>query len=87
MYSWLFFQEYISCEKDFTDIGTTIITNNVFSTDKILVDIALENKEVDRIRTDNITLEPGQYLLGVYNNADYEKLEASILSQVGIPTN
>ena len=77
------FSGIISCEKDFTDIGTTIITNNVFSTDKILVDIELENKEVDRIRTDNVTLEPGQYLLGVYNSADYEKLEASILSQVG----
>jgi len=75
----------ISCEKDFTDIGTTIITNSVFSTDKILVDIELENKEVERVRTDNITLEPGQYLLGVYNSVDYEKLEASILSQVGIP--
>lgn len=75
----------ISCEKDFTDIGTTIIANSVFSTDKILVDIELENKEIDRVRTDNITLEPGQYLLGVYNSVDYEKLEASILSQVGIP--
>ena len=80
------FSGILSCEKDFTDIGTTIITNNVFSTDKILVDIELENKEVDRIRTDNVTLEPGQYLLGVYNSADYEKLEASILTQVGIPT-
>jgi hypothetical protein len=84
------FSGIISCEKDFTDIGTTIITNNVFSTDKILVDIELENKEVDRIRTDNINLSTGQYgqyLLGVYNNASYEKLEASILSQVQLATN
>ena len=84
------FSGIISCEKDFTDIGTTIISNNVFSTDKILVDIALENKEVDRIRTDNINLasgQYGQYLLGVYNNASYEKLEASILSQVELATN
>ena len=51
-----------------------------------MVDVELENKEIDRLRTDNITLEPGQYLLGVYNSVDYEKLEASILSQVGIPT-
>ena len=66
---WVVFSGIISCEKDFTDIGTTIISNNVFSTDKILVDIALENKEVDRIRTDNINLasgQYGQYLLGVY---------------------
>ncbi len=81
------FSGIISCEKDFTDIGTTIISNNVFSTDEILVDIELENKEVDRIRTDNVTLEPGQYLLGVSNSADYEKLEASILSQVQLATN
>ena len=80
------FSGIISCEKDFTDIGTSIIQNNVFSTNSILVDIALENKPIERYRADNISMEPGQYLLGVYNNADYEKLEASILSQVGIPS-
>ena len=83
------FSGIISCEKDFTDIRTTIITNNVFSTDNVLVDIEIENKEVDRFRTDNINLSTGQYgqyLLGVYNNANYEKLEASILSQVQLPS-
>lgn len=80
------FSGIISCEKDFTDIGTSIIQNNVFSTNSILVDIALENKPIEGYRADNISVEPGQYLLGVYNNADYEKIEASILSQVGIPS-
>ena len=83
------FSGIISCEKDFTDIRTTIITNNVFSTDNVLVDIEIENKEVDRFRTDNINLSTGQYgqyLLGIYNNANYEKLEASVLSQVQLPS-
>lgn len=78
------FSGIISCEKDFTDIGTTIIKNNVFSTDNVLVDISIENKPVESFRADNISLEPGQYLLGVYNSTDYEKLEASILSQIAI---
>ena len=78
------FSGIISCEKDFTDIGTTIISNNVFSTNNVLVDIKIENKPVESFRADNISLEAGQYLLGVYNKADYEKLEASILSQIGI---
>lgn len=81
------FSGIISCEKDFTDIGTTIIKNNVFSTDYVLVDLKIENKAVESFRTDNISIEPGQYLLGVYNNTDYEKMEASILSQVGGSTN
>ena len=79
------FSGIISCEKDFTDIGTSIIKNNIFSTESVLVDIAVENKPIERMRADNINVEPGQYLLGVYNNADYQKLEASLVSQVVLP--
>ena len=84
------FSGIISCEKDFTDIGTTIITNNVFSTDNVLVDIEIENKDVESFRTDNVNLgsgDYGQYLLGVYKDENYEKLEASVLSQIALPEN
>lgn len=78
------FTTIISCEKDFTDIGSNVISNTKFNTDVFTVDISAENSSVERVLSDNITLESGQYLLGVYASADYEKIEASIVSQVSI---
>lgn len=74
----------ISCEEDFTDIGSNVISNTKFSTDAFLVDLTLENSPIERLKTDNISSEQGQYLLGVYANANYEKIEASIISQVSV---
>ena len=40
------FTAVISCEKDFTDIGSSVISNTKFSTGSLLVDVALENSRV-----------------------------------------
>ena len=77
----------ISCEEDFTDIDTNVISNTKFTTNDILVDISASNSPLERLKTDNISRQINQYLLGVYANADYEKIEASIISQLGLPTN
>lgn len=82
-----FFSAIISCEEDFTDIGSNVISNTKFNTNVDTVEITVANSIVDKIKADNITREPGQYLLGVYASADYEKLEASIISQIAISTN
>jgi hypothetical protein len=74
----------ISCEKDFTDIGTNVISNTKFDTSSITLDVTTENSGVEKVPSDNITREPGQYLLGVFASPDYEKIEASIVSQVTI---
>lgn len=79
----------ISCEKDFTDIGTNIVGNTKFDINSEVFDIALEPTEIEKIRTDNNSLGslPSiSYLLGVYKNNDYKKLEASFVSQVGYKT-
>lgn len=76
----------ISCEEDFTDIGSNVITNTKFDTDFVEYAITLENSPLERVKSDNISRQLGQYLLGVYNNSEYEKLEASIVSQVGVLT-
>lgn len=80
-----FFLATISCEEDFTDIGSNVISNTKFSTnvDTVRV-ITVENSIVEKVKSDNITRDPGQYLLGVHASADYEKLEASIVSQIAI---
>ena len=80
------FAVVISCEKDFTDIGSNVISNTKFNTNELTVDITVENSIVERVLSDNISQEPGQYLLGVYANSNYEKLEASIVSQLSIST-
>ena len=77
----------ISCEEDFTDIGSNVVSNTKFDTDAIEFEVAMENSPLEKLQSDNITRQLNQYLLGVYANANYEKLEASIVSQIGITTN
>ena len=80
------FTAVISCEKDFTDIGSSIISNTKFSTNSIIVDVEMANSPITKVKSDNLSAEPGQYLLGVHASNDYEKIEASIVSQLLIST-
>ena len=80
----LVFTAVISCEKDFTDIGSGIINNTKFTTESLLVDVEIENSPITEVTTGNITAEPGLYLLGVHASDKYEKIEASIISQLAI---
>ena len=81
------FTAVISCEKDFTDIKSSIISNTKFDTDTLTVKgIVIENSPITSVTSDNISAEPGLYLLGVHTgtNGDYEKIEASIVSQLAL---
>ncbi|QXP66074.1 DUF4270 family protein [Polaribacter sp. AHE13PA] len=83
------FTAVISCEKDFTDIKSSIISNTKFDTDTLTVKgIVIENSPITSVTSDNISAEPGLYLLGVHTgaNGDYEKIEASIVSQLALST-
>ncbi|QMU66770.1 MAG: DUF4270 family protein [Flavobacteriaceae bacterium] len=74
----------ISCEKDFIDIGSSIINNNEFNVKDTILEVVVTEKPVTSVRADGFSLGGalGQYLLGVYNNANYEKIEASVISQL-----
>ena len=76
----------LSCEDDFTDIGSGVVSNTRFDTDAEEIEIVVQNSAVTRVQSDNISRALGQYLLGVYNNPGYEKLEASIITQLALPT-
>ncbi|MCI2229379.1 DUF4270 domain-containing protein [Polaribacter sp. MSW13] len=78
------FSAVISCEEDFTNIGTEVISNTKFDIGQELIDIKVENSPLEKVQSDNISREPGEYLLGVYASPEYEKVEASIISQVAI---
>lgn len=80
------FTVVISCEKDFTDIGSSIISNTKFSTGSLQVDVAIENSPVPGLNFGNTPLNSALLLLGVHASDDYEKIEASIISQLAINT-
>lgn len=78
----------ISCEEDFTDVGTTLVSNNEFSTNDTIFEITVTGQNIDRVQADGLSISGGalgQYLLGVYNNPNYKKIEASIISQLQRP--
>ena len=77
----------ISCEEDFTDIGTSIVNNGEFTTNDTIFEIEISAKNIEKVQADGLSIGGllGQYLLGVHNNNNYKKIEASIVSQLGIP--
>lgn len=85
------FAGVISCEKDFTDIGSGVVSNTKFSTKDTVLDVLVSNTPIESVRADglDLTAQPffgfqGQYLLGTYINDTYEDIEASIVSQINI---
>lgn len=81
------FSGIISCEKDFTNIGSSVINNTQFDTNDTILEVDVISVPITSVRADGIALGGvlGQYLLGVYNNPNFEKLEASIVSQLSLP--
>jgi len=77
----------VSCEEDFTDIGTSIVNNGEFTTKDTIFDIEISAKNIEKVQADGLSIGGllGQYLLGVHNNNNYKKIEASIVSQLSIP--
>lgn len=79
----------ISCEKDFNDLGTSVVNNTKFETGEILLDVEITPVDIESVRADNIELGRlgslgtlGEYWLGVYNNPNTKGIQASIVSQV-----
>ena len=81
--------QIISCEEDFTDVRTNIVGNNNFTTNDTAFAVTISTQDIVNVRADGLALGGvlGQYLLGVYNNQNYEKIEASIITQLDIPFN
>jgi len=71
----------ISCEKEIENIGVNLIDNNLFSTKDSIFEVIVENVNIDKVPANGIS----QYLLGVYTDEEFGKLEASIVSQLTLP--
>lgn len=84
----------ISCEEDFTDIKSGVVSNTKFSTGEVVLDLEISTINIDNIAADNIGLPRLQdnsipqvdYWLGIYKNANAKNLEAGFVSQLGLPS-
>ena len=72
----------IACEKDFEDVGVGLVDNNLFSTKDTIFEIIAYNSNTTISRVDGIP----QYLLGVYKDDNFGKLNAAFVSQLGLPS-
>ena len=81
--SLLCFTAITSCEKDFSEVGTNVVTNDKFETGEILLDVEITPIDLQNVQADNINASISDYWLGVYNNPNAKKIEASIVSQLG----
>jgi len=71
-----------SCDEDLTTIGESVIGGEPFTTDKAVYDVFAYNKKIEAVLTNKLPI----YQLGVYNDPVYGKTEASITSQLSLPT-
>ncbi|WP_299058921.1 DUF4270 family protein [uncultured Polaribacter sp.] len=82
----------ISCEKDFTDINSGVISNTKFTTGQAVLDFEIKPVDIESIAADNIGLPINsislavEYWLGVYNKTNAKKITAGFVSQLGLPS-
>jgi hypothetical protein len=72
---------FVSCEKDFENIGKDIITNEQFDADKQIFEVLAYNQNLIKSRTDNISVNG----IGVLQEDQFGKLEGDVVSQLGLP--
>ncbi len=78
--SLLFLSSFIACDKDFNVIESEVLgeNNTNFSTGLDTINVVAHNKRVDAVRINNLP----SYLLGVFNDPEYGKTTASIVTQI-----
>lgn len=72
---------FVSCEKELENIGSDLINEDKFNTNKQVVEVIAYNKNIEKNRANYL----GQYLLGVYSDADFGKINASVVSTLSLP--
>ncbi len=72
----------VSCEQELTTIGAEVIGGEPFKTDKVVYNVSAVNKKITAVPTNQLPI----YQLGVYNDLVYGKTEATITSQVQLPS-
>ncbi|MGB5319510.1 DUF4270 family protein [Eudoraea sp.] len=76
----LFILNSTSCDEEITTLGSGVIGNSPFVTDRAIFDVFAYNKNVETVEANKLAL----YQIGVYNDPLYGKTTASINSQIGL---
>jgi hypothetical protein len=77
----------ISCEEDFTDIGSGVVSNTKFSTGDVILEVEITQNNITSVRADNISVGLlGEYWLGSYEQPYAKKIEAGFVSQLSLPS-
>jgi hypothetical protein len=75
-----------SCEEDFTDVGSGVVSNTKFSTGELILEVEITQNNITSVKTDNIGVSLlDEYWLGVYNKPYAKKIEAGFVSQLNLP--
>ena len=78
----------ISCEKEIEDIGVGLIDNDLFASNSVFSNVTVESINIEKasnyIET-NSSNSFVRHLLGVYNDAEFGQLKASVAAQITLP--
>ena len=80
----------IACERDFENIGVTLVDNNQFTTKDISFEVVAYNKSVDSSQVNqDIPTTPDidgltQYLLGVNKSDNFGLIKTAFITQMGL---
>ncbi|MUH37362.1 DUF4270 domain-containing protein [Zobellia amurskyensis] len=73
---------FASCEEDLTTIGSGVVGGEPFKNNKAVYDVFAYNKKIKAVSANQLAI----YQLGIYNDPLYGKTEASITTQVLLPS-
>ncbi len=71
----------IACEKQIDSVGVNLVDNNSFNSSSLTTEVEATNVNIDKVQ---ISGAP-QFLLGVYNDTEFGRLKASIITQLRLP--
>ncbi len=71
-----------SCEKDIENVGVNLVDNNNFNTNSYTSEIVAYNENILSQRAERL----GQYILGVYKDTNFGKIESSVITQLNLPS-
>ncbi len=75
----------LSCQDELDNVGTQIVENNVYNTSQFNTGVIAYTLPIERNRTDGELLS-GDKLLGVWHSPTFGTFEASVVSQLLLPS-
>jgi len=73
---------FVSCEEEVTTLGSGVVGNPLFDTEKETFEVLASNKKIEAVQTNKLPI----YQLGNFTDPLYGKTEAKIISQVQLST-